>query len=100
MRQPATDLMYAPFFCSYENPYDEIYNILSQVGNALIAGWECFFEAERLRQELAELKGRPVEEVECTVMDTPRPPARIMGANIVPGHLSGWPFFVSEVHHK
>jgi hypothetical protein len=65
MQQPACDLTFAPFLCGFENPYDDIYNIISHINNALIAGWGFFFEAERLRRELAELKGRPAEAVEC-----------------------------------
>jgi hypothetical protein len=65
MQQPACDLAFAPFLCGFENPYDDIYNIISHINNALMAGWGFFFEAERLRRELAELKGRPVEAVKC-----------------------------------
>ncbi len=65
----ASDLIYAPLLCGYDNPYDEIHNIIAQVNNAMIAGWNLFFEAERLRRELAELKGRPVEAVECKIID-------------------------------
>lgn len=69
MTQPTCDLRYAPSLLGYENPYDEIYNIISQFNNAMDEGWHFFFEAERLRRELAELKGRSVEVVECKVID-------------------------------
>jgi hypothetical protein len=73
MSQPVSDLIYAPFICGFDNSYDDIYNILSQVSNAMIAAWDHFFEAERLRRELAELKGRPVETIECKVITEPLP---------------------------
>ena len=65
MEQPICELAYAPCLCEYDNPYDEIYNIIAQFSNVARAGWFFFFEMERLSRELAELKGRRVEAVEC-----------------------------------
>lgn len=69
MPQPVCDLTYAPYLCGCENPYDEIVNISNQITNALLAGWDLFFEAERLRRELAALKGRPVEACDYEILE-------------------------------
>ena len=50
-------------------PYDDIINIANHIRNALADGWFFFFEAERLRRELAELKGREIKAVEYRVIE-------------------------------
>lgn len=49
------------WLCNFENPYDEIINIAHQVQCAMVDAWYMYFDYERLRRELAELKGRTIE---------------------------------------
>lgn len=65
MPQPVCDLRFGLFSIRQGNPYDEIINIANYISCALSDGWYFFFEAERLRRELAALKGRRIEAVEC-----------------------------------
>lgn len=69
MRQPVCDLLCSPYLLNSKNPYDDIYNIISQFSIVAREGWGFFFEAERLRRELAELKGRAVETAEYSVIE-------------------------------
>lgn len=63
--QPVCDLSYGLFPLREGNPYDEIANTARRIQCSLMDGWDFFFEAERLRRELAELRGRVVEVAEC-----------------------------------
>lgn len=58
MPQPVCDLTFGLFSIRQGNPYDEIVNMANYISCALSDGWYFFFEAERLRRELAALKGR------------------------------------------
>lgn len=66
MAQPVCDLCYGLWPLRAENPYRDVINITNYMQGALMTGWFFFFEAERMRRELAELKGRKVEDVKCT----------------------------------
>ena len=68
MSQPVCDLCYGLWPLRAENPYRDIINIANYMQGALMGGWFFFFEAERLRRELAELKGRKIEDVEYTAL--------------------------------
>lgn len=68
MPQPVCDLCYGLWPLRAENPYQDVINIANYTQGALMAGWFFFFEVERLRRELAELKGRKVEDVKCRVI--------------------------------
>lgn len=67
MPQPFCDLGFGIPTLHDRNPYDEIINI-ANIANivqcAFTEAWYIFFEVERLRRELAELKGRRIEAVE------------------------------------
>lgn len=68
MPQPICDLHYGLWPLRAENPYRDVINMANYIHLASMDGWFFFFEAERLRRELAELKGRKVEGVKCTVI--------------------------------
>ena len=68
MPQPVCDLRYGLLPLRAENPYRDVINAANYIHLALMDSWFFFFEAERLRRELAELKGRKVEDVKCTVI--------------------------------
>ncbi len=65
---PASDLLFGLFPIQEGNPYREIVNISAYVSAAMSEAWRLFFEVEHLRRELAELKGREIEDVKCTVV--------------------------------
>lgn len=69
MPQPVCDLRFGLWPFHSENPYSEIINAANYMHSAMMDAWYFFFEAERLRRELAELKGREVENVKCTVVE-------------------------------
>ena len=65
MSQPVCDLCFGFYSIGQRNPYDEIINMANYITCALSDGCYFFFEAERLRRELAALKGRRIEAIEC-----------------------------------
>lgn len=66
--QPVCDLRFGLWPFRSENPYSEIINAANYMHSAMMNAWYFFFEAEHLRRELAELKGRKIEDVKCTVL--------------------------------
>lgn len=66
---PASDLLFGLFPIQEGNPYREIVNISACVSVAMSEAWRLFFEVEHLRRELAELKGREIEDVKCTLVE-------------------------------
>ena len=69
MPQPVCDLRFGLWLFHSEHPYGEIINAANHMHSAMMCAWYFFFEAERLRRELAELKGREVENVKCMVVE-------------------------------
>lgn len=68
MTLPLGELRFGLFSISDGNPYDEIINIANYINNSLLDGWFFFFEAERLRREVAALRGRKIEDASCRVI--------------------------------
>lgn len=66
--QPVCDLRFGLWPFRSGNPYSEIINAANYMHSAMMNAWYFFFEAEHLRRELAELKGRKIEDVKCTVL--------------------------------
>ena len=69
MPPPVCDLGFGVNLTGYPSPYDDIINIANHIQNALATGWFLFFEAEQLRRELAELKGREIKAAEYQVIE-------------------------------
>ncbi len=65
---PVCDLTYGLLSIGPGNPYREIINEARLISCALADAWFFFFEAERLRRELADLKGRTVEVVDAELL--------------------------------
>lgn len=65
---PVCDLTYGLLSIGPGNPYREIINEARFISCALADAWFFFFEAERLRRELADLKGHTVEVVDAELL--------------------------------
>lgn len=65
---PICDLTFGLLSIGSGNPYREIINEARFISCALADAWFFFFEAERLRRELADLKGRTVEIVDAELL--------------------------------
>lgn len=65
---PVCDLIFGLFSIRPGNPYREIINAARLVSCAMADAWYFFFEAERLRRELADLKGRTVEVIDAELI--------------------------------
>ena len=52
-----------------ENPYDDIINIANYVHCAYMDAWGFFFKYVEACKELAELKGRKIEDVKCVEVE-------------------------------
>lgn len=60
--RPLCDLGYGLFSIHHDNPYDDIINIANQVNNAYMSSWGLFFKYVQVCRELAEIKGRKIED--------------------------------------
>ena len=69
MPQPVCDLRFGLWPFRSENPYGEIINAANYMHSAMMNAWYFFFESEHLRRELAELKGREIKDMKCTVVE-------------------------------
>ena len=66
---PICDLGCGLFPLHNENPYDDIVNIANYVQCAYMDAWGFFFKYVEARRELAEMKGRKIEDVKCVEVE-------------------------------